>query len=179
MSFGMEVLSGVLGNGIGLIFPPALTIFVGIGLLLAAARRVSSSYDMLMDLFQCFENYLGRLRILTEIPASMSGILIKIMMELLGVLGLATRQIKQGRFSEFILTTMVSSWLMWCAENFAKKLLGENEVEAVLHRLDRLTMEESRMTAAQTMEVVHGLFNNMKEVMDGMYIYQCWFVVSF
>lgn len=29
-------------------------------------------------------------------------------------------------------------------------------------------MEESRMTAAQTMEVVHGLFNNMKVVMDGM-----------
>jgi len=45
-------------------------------------------------------------------------------------------------------------------------------VEAVLHRLDRLTMEESRMTAVQTMEVVHGLFNNMKEVMDGMYIFQ-------
>ena len=45
-------------------------------------------------------------------------------------------------------------------------------MEAVLHRLDRLTMEESRMTAAQTMEVVHGLFNNMKDVMDGMYIFQ-------
>ena len=122
---------------------------------------------MLMDLFQCFENYLGRLRILTKIPSSMNGILIRIMIELLGVLGLATRQIKQGRFSEFVLTTMFSR-LMWCAESFAKKLLGENDVEIVLHRLDRLTMEESRMTAAQTMEVVHGLFNNMKEVMDGI-----------
>jgi hypothetical protein len=29
-------------------------------------------------------------------------------------------------------------------------------------------MEESRMTATQTMEVVHGLFDNMKVVMDGM-----------
>jgi hypothetical protein len=29
-------------------------------------------------------------------------------------------------------------------------------------------MEESRMTATQTMEVVYGLFNNMKVVMDGM-----------
>jgi len=134
---------------------------------------------MLMDLFQCFENYLGRLRILTKIPSSMSGILIKIMVELLDVLGLATRQIKQGRFSEFILTTMFSPRLIWCAENFARKLLGENDVEAVLHRLDRLTMEESRMTAAQTMEVVHGLFNNMKEVMDGRYIFHDLFVVRF
>jgi hypothetical protein len=45
--------------------------------------------------------------------------------------------------------------------------LGENDIEMVLQRLDRLTMEESRMTAAQTMEVVYGLFNNMKTVMDG------------
>jgi hypothetical protein len=37
----------------------------------------------------------------------------------------------------------------------------------VLQRLDRLTVEESRMTATQTMEIVYGLFNNMKAVMDG------------
>jgi hypothetical protein len=49
----------------------------------------------------------------------------------------------------------------------AKKLLGENDIEAVLQRLGRLTMEESRMTATQTMEVVYGLFNNMKVVMGG------------
>ena len=53
------------------------------------------------------------------------------------------------------------------AEKFAKKLLGESDIEAVLQRLDRLTMEESRVTATQTMEVVYGLFNNMKIVMDG------------
>lgn len=52
-------------------------------------------------------------------------------------------------------------------EKFASKLLGENDIEAVLQRLDRLTMEESRMTATQTMEVVYGLFNNMKVVMNG------------
>jgi hypothetical protein len=45
--------------------------------------------------------------------------------------------------------------------------MGENDIEAVLQRLDRLTTEESRMTATQTMEVVYGLFNNMKVVMDG------------
>jgi hypothetical protein len=50
----------------------------------------------------------------------------------------------------------------------AKKLIGENDIEAVLQRLDRLTVEESRMTATQTMEVVYGLFDNMKVVMDGM-----------
>ena len=53
------------------------------------------------------------------------------------------------------------------AEKFGKKLLGENDVEAVLQRLDRLTQEEARTTAAQTLEVVYGLMKNMKVVMDG------------
>jgi hypothetical protein len=49
-----------------------------------------------------------------------------------------------------------------------KKLLGENEVEAVLQRLGRLTDVEARTTAAQTLEVVYGLVQNMKVVMDGL-----------
>jgi len=48
-----------------------------------------------------------------------------------------------------------------------KKLLGENEVEAVLERLDRLTIDEARTTAAQTLEVVYGLVQNMRAVMNG------------
>ena len=52
-------------------------------------------------------------------------------------------------------------------EKFAKKLLGESEIEAVLQRLDRLTQEEGRMTVAQTLEVVYGLVNNVKVVMNG------------
>jgi hypothetical protein len=52
-------------------------------------------------------------------------------------------------------------------EKFARKLLREREIEAVLQRLDRLTHEESRMTVAQTLEVVHGLMNNVKVVMNG------------
>jgi hypothetical protein len=40
-------------------------------------------------------------------------------------------------------------------------------VDAVLQRLDRLTQEEARTTATQTLEVVHGLVKNIKVVMDG------------
>jgi len=52
-----------------------------------------------------------------------------------------------------------------------KRLLGENEVEAVLQRIDRLTLDEARTTAAQTLEVVYGLVQNMRAVIDGEYIY--------
>jgi ribosomal 50S subunit-associated protein YjgA (DUF615 family) len=50
---------------------------------------------------------------------------------------------------------------------FANKLMGERDIEAVLRRLDRLTHEESRVTVAHTLEVVYGLLNNLKIVMDG------------
>ena len=55
------------------------------------------------------------------------------------------------------------------AEKFARKLLGEKDIESVLQRLDRLTLEESRMTATQTLDVVYGLVNNMQVVMEGVH----------
>ena len=53
------------------------------------------------------------------------------------------------------------------AVKLIKKLWGEKEVEAVLHRLDRLSQDEARTTAAQTLEVVYGLVQNMRVVMAG------------
>ena len=53
------------------------------------------------------------------------------------------------------------------AEKFAKKLLGEREIEAVLQRLDRLTREEGQRTMAETLKVVHSLMNNVTIVMKG------------
>jgi len=63
-----------------------------------------------------------------------------------------------------------------------KKLLGENEVEAALKKLDRLTHDETRTTAAQTLEVVYSLVQNMRLVMDGEYTYWhvCyWLLITF
>ena len=45
--------------------------------------------------------------------------------------------------------------------------MGDSEIEKILKRLDRLTQEEARMTAAQTFAVVQCLLDNMKVVMDG------------
>jgi len=50
---------------------------------------------------------------------------------------------------------------------FVKKVFGEKEIEATLQRLDRLTQDEARTTAAETLKVVHGLVQGMREVMDG------------
>ena len=37
----------------------------------------------------------------------------------------------------------------------------------MLKKLDQLTVDEARITAAQTLEVVYGLVSNMKVVMAG------------
>ena len=48
-----------------------------------------------------------------------------------------------------------------------KKVRGENDIEAALHRLDRITSDEGRATAAQTLEVVYGLVRHRRIVLDG------------
>ena len=73
--------------------------------MLQAASGVSSSYDALVELFECIGGFLKRLRIYTDLPLTplMMEISVKIMVELLSVLALATKQIKQGRFSKWTL----------------------------------------------------------------------------
>ena len=113
-------------------------------------------------------SFVKRLDIYTKIDLTpiMTDIIVKIMIQLLSVLALATKQISQKRFSKCAVTYTLS--VAQCTtEKFAKKLLGENEIEAVLQRLDRLTQEEARITVAQTLGVVHGLVGNVKIIMEG------------
>jgi hypothetical protein len=48
-----------------------------------------------------------------------------------------------------------------------KNIRGENEMEAALRRLDRLTSDEGLATAAQTLEFVYGLVRHRRVVLDG------------
>ena len=70
-----------------------------------AVKDISASYDALIDLFASFENFLNRLSIYTGVPhtPALTNVLVKIIVELLTTLALATKQVKQGRFSEFVL----------------------------------------------------------------------------
>ena len=71
-------------------------------------KNSRASYDTLVELFASFENFLSRLRIYTEVPPSpvLTNVLVKIIAELLYTLALATRHVKRGRFSEFVLVGM-------------------------------------------------------------------------
>jgi hypothetical protein len=97
----------------------------------------------------------------------MKDIIAKIMVELISILGLSKKHIHRGRLSKQVIISMKTATSKHTLEHFAKKLLGDAEIETILKRLDRLTQEEARMTAAQTLAVVQGLMNNLKVVMDG------------
>jgi len=50
------------------------------------------------------------------------------------------------------------------SEKFVKRLFGgEKDAEAVLQRLDRLTQDEARTTAAEILKIVHGLVQDISE----------------
>ena len=97
----------------------------------------------------------------------MTEMVVKILVELLSTLTLATTQIKRGKPSESVFGEVTYHLTQRNAEKLVKRLLGEKEVEAVLQRLDRLTQDEARITAAQTLEVIFHLVQNMRVVMDG------------
>jgi len=67
-----------------------------------AAKDVRASQDTLADMFERIENFFRRLESYTEIPATpeMMDIIGKILVEVLSILAIATKEIKQGRTSE-------------------------------------------------------------------------------
>ena len=133
------------------------------------AKGVIDSYDALVDLLESIEHFLGRLGIYTEIPPTpaMDEIVAKIIVELFSTLALATRELKQGQLSESIFIAPACYLMEHIIVKFMKKGFGEKDFEAILQRLDRLTQDEARTTAAETLKVVYGLVQNMTEVMSG------------
>ena len=67
-----------------------------------AIKDVSASYDALVELFELIENFLKRLNVYTKVPSTtaLTEIVVKILVELLATVALATQQVKQGKLSE-------------------------------------------------------------------------------
>ena len=68
-----------------------------------AAKGVITAQDALIDIFERIENFFKRLETYTEVrpTEAMTDIIVKIMVEVLNTLAIATKEIKQGRTSEF------------------------------------------------------------------------------
>ncbi|KAI9428654.1 hypothetical protein H4582DRAFT_2135072 [Lactarius indigo] len=99
----LYAFSATLGEGVGLVFSPAKVIFAGIGVLLLASKDVAASHDILIDIFERIENFFKRLEAYTEVPqtAAMTDVIVKIMVEVLSIFAIATKEIRQGRAKKF------------------------------------------------------------------------------
>ena len=66
-----------------------------------AAKDVDASEEALADLFERIENFFKRLESYVEVPPTdaMTDIIVKIMVEVLNIFAIATKEMKQGRAS--------------------------------------------------------------------------------
>jgi len=111
--------------------------------------------------------FFQRLGVYTQVSPTteMMDIIIQIMVEVLSILGIATKEIKQGRLSEYLLYNM-TILTKDCSEKYAKKLIGRTKVEDALNRLDKLTQEEARMASAQNLKISHTVDERVRGVAD-------------
>ncbi|KAH9071619.1 hypothetical protein EDB83DRAFT_260546 [Lactarius deliciosus] len=95
----LYAFSATLGEGVGLVFSPAKVVFAGICVFLMAAKDVAASQGAVADLFEQMEFFFKRLEAYTEVAptAAMTDIITKIMVEVLTIFGIATKEMKQGR----------------------------------------------------------------------------------
>ncbi|KAH9975596.1 hypothetical protein BJV74DRAFT_798789 [Russula compacta] len=147
----LYAFSMIAGEGVSLIFSPAKVIFVGVGILLSTARDVHASRDTLLDIFERIEYFFRRLETYTEVPptAEMTDISIQIMIEVLCILAIATKETKQSGIKKYL-----------------KKLIGRTDIEDMLKRLDKLTDEEARMATAQVLNVTHTVNDRVRRIDD-------------
>ena len=66
-----------------------------------AAKDARASQDTIIDIFERIEMFFRRLETYTQVPATteMMDMIIQIMVEVISILGIATKEIKQGRLS--------------------------------------------------------------------------------
>jgi hypothetical protein len=132
-----------------------------------AAKDVIASQDALIDIFGRIGTFFRRLESYTEVPvtSAMEDMAGRIIVEVLGIFTIVTREIKQGRASESIRdsTFLVANKR---SEKFFKKLIGRRDIEDALSRLDKLTQEEARMATAQVLKLAHDIEYSVETVGD-------------
>ncbi|KAN0132855.1 hypothetical protein V8E53_009220 [Lactarius tabidus] len=132
--------SGLVNGVAGPLFPPAAAIFTGIGALLQAVKDVRATQDTLVKMFGRINSFFTRLEkyIAIKPTDSMKAIIVDIMVEVISILGIATKEIKEGRIKKFF-----------------KRFFGINRLGDALQRLEDVRAEEVLMAGAETLTIAH------------------------
>jgi hypothetical protein len=130
-------------------------------------KDVLGCYDRLVCLFERVQLFVERLKCYDNIPLTiaMVELLAKIMAQVITILALSTKEMKEMQISESIHRI----YLLLAdneIEKFFKRLFGRTAVEDALLWLDTLTKEENLMTAARTLQLVHQVHENVVTVTE-------------
>jgi archaellum component FlaC len=130
-----------------------------------AAKDVRASQDTLVDIFERIESFFRRLEVYTEVTPTteMTDTIVQIMVEVLSILGIAMKEIKQGWLSEYF-STNVPPLTKQFLEKYGKRLIGKTDMEDALKKLDKLTQEEVGMAVAQNLRATHVVDERVREV---------------
>jgi methyl-accepting chemotaxis protein len=134
-----------------------------------ATKDVRTGQDALFEVFERIEAFFERLEIYPKAAFNQEMVeaITKIMVEVLNVLGIATKEIRQGRTSKLLLYKLLPL-IERLSEKYLKKLIGRTDIEDALKRLDRLTQEEARMAAAQVLKVANTVDDRVQGIADTM-----------
>jgi methyl-accepting chemotaxis protein len=95
----------------------------------------------------------------------MTEIITEIMVEVLRIFGIATKELRRGSASEFRIGYL-RMFTKGRIEKFLRKLARMADLEDALKKLDRLTQEEARMALAEVLSITHDVYDEVK-VVDG------------
>ena len=111
------------------------------------------------------EFFFNRLQKYIDVQPSvaMTDIIVKIMVEVISILGIVTKEVRQGRTS-MSFPVYLSLKVDLRAGRYLKKLIGRKDVENALQRLDKLTLEETRMAAGEVLTITRGIEDKLQGV---------------
>lgn len=146
----------LITDGVAVAFPPASSIMGAMLLLVRAARRVSDSFDVILDLFQNLGNFALRLESYkgVAISSGMKVIIVKVLVNFLKVCAASHSLLNKGSVK-----ARLSKW----AKNI---LVDDSYVKALLGELQDLTSVEHMMVSAHGLNFTYQALKNTEQLLD-------------
>lgn len=138
------------------------------------AKDVKASQDVLIDVFERMENFFRRLEVYIKVPPTpaMTDMMAKILVEVLDILGTATKEMRQSRTSKSVLCFRLVEAHGY-SEKFLKRVAGITRLDDGLKKLDKMTNEEARMANAEVMRIAHEIDKKVEEVDENVKLVKC------
>ena len=120
---------------------------------------------MVIDIFGRIESFFVRLEVYSSIPLTpaMTDKMVQITVEILSILGTATKEMEQSRGSEFHLRLTFLDVHIG-SEKFLKRVVGRTDLEDGLKKLEKLTNEEIAMAIAQNLRLAYNIDTEVTQV---------------